>query len=220
MKFCIFMPTTFYTDPNSYLAKIGQLYDVNQRINNYIDGLNAFNIYLKEMLKYDWKPDIYLMDNSAPLDKLPKELQQAIKNIPNIKYIDNTQFHTYGKINKGSGLIEQYKEVKNIFKKYDKIIHFEPRQILLDSSFFQKAIKNPNTNYFRLVKKVYLYTGLFSIDSKIWMEYINIANPKKMADKFISIEHHLLDFFKEKGYQYEDTALGLLWVQGEKKNQF
>jgi len=213
MKFCIFLPTTFFIDKKSYLYRIGHLYDINKRIENYVDGLKALNVALKEVEDSGWNPDVYLMDNSAAFDELPDELKQAINEIKNITYIDNTIFHIYGKINKGSGLIEQYKEVKHIFKKYDVVIHFEPRQKLLESTFFKKVIANPERNFFKMYKNVYFNTGLFSIDAKIWMKYVNFANAKNLADNFISIEHHLFNFFKNNNYKFEQTNLGLLWVR-------
>ena len=204
------MPTTFVIDEKSHLHKTKQTYVLSERIQNYIDGFNALNhILIKKNIKWD----CVVMDNSCSFEKLPKELQNAINKLPNIQYIDNTEFHVYGKINKGSGIIEQYKQIKHIFKHYDKILHFEPRQLLNDTLFFDKFLENPKPNYFKVHSARKFNTGLFLVSKDIWMKYINQASPKKLADTDEQIEKDLFVFFKANNYTYERTKLGLIWVR-------
>lgn len=217
MSFVIIMPTTFIVDDDSLLFRKRYLYDTSKRITNYIDGLNSLNKFLNEM---NWFPDIYLLDNSCSLKNLPSELKKSILNIKNLKYIDNSANHFYGKMQKTAGIIEQYKTIINIMKNYDKIIHFEPRQELINNLFFTKARENPTKNYFKMFlrKNNSFNTGLFSIDSKLFLDYVKKNNPKEIAEKNISFEHDLFAYFIKNKFNYELIDLGLIWKREPLEN--
>ena len=97
------MPTTFIIDKQSYLFKTNQLESNNVRIKQYEKGINKVYELNK---KYNF--DIYIADNGFDFEKKIKipSIIHILKNNPNI----------YGKINKGSGIIEIWNN--KMYKKY------------------------------------------------------------------------------------------------------
>ena len=132
MKYCIFMPTTFIIDKNSHLFKSNQLEKTEKRLKQYEQGIEK----VVELNK-NYNLDIYIADNGYNFDdkiKIP-ECVKVIKNNPN----------KLGSFNKGSGIIEIWNNNIEILKQYDYIIHFEPRQLLIDNSLIDSFIENPRS---------------------------------------------------------------------------
>ena len=126
------MPTTFIIDKNSHLFKSNQLEKTEKRLKQYQQGIDK----IVELNK-NYNLDIYIADNGHNFDdkiKIP-ECVKVIKNNPN----------KLGSFNKGSGIIEIWNNNIEILKQYDYIIHFEPRQLLIDNYFIDNFMKNPRT---------------------------------------------------------------------------
>lgn len=181
------MPTTINIDINSRLNKLNQLTCNEKRQIQYLEGIQQ--IY-KLNKNYDIK--IYLSDNSDFFDN-NSEIKDYI-NTTHIEIISNVS-NIYGKVNKGAGLIENWVYNKDLLKKYDWIIHFEPRQLLQSNQFINNFLQNPR-NLFTLGKeKNHFNTGLFCINSESLLEFININNPDKLIKNNISIEYVLYSYF-------------------------
>ena len=84
-----------------------------------------------------------------------------------------------------------------------------------------QGVENPEKNYFKVHKNVYFNTGIFSINTQIWKAYVTKTKPEFLANHKISIEHHLLKYFKENKIPYEDVILGIAWLKdGENYTEF
>jgi len=176
-----------------------------QRIKDYVIGLNAFFKYNRYFI--DNKIDIYFVDNNINNEfPLNENIKNALpKNVKLCCFCKNN----YGVLNCGAGLLEQWTECKSIIEKYDYIIHFEPRQILIDNYFIENA--NENSFYFIKEHKQF-WTGLFSISSKILLKYIEETNIEKMVKNSVCIENSLYDFFIKYEYEYNCVnKLNLKW---------
>lgn len=142
------------------------------RIQQYVKGLQKFFEYTDILKKHDI--DIVLVDNNIS-DSFPSEILNVLPPNTNTITFKNNR---YGKINKGSGLIEKWLHCKELIKDYDWLIHFEPRQILLDFSFIETFLKNP-CNLFTWGGIVgrkddsHVYTGIFTIKSETLLQYID-----------------------------------------------
>ena len=123
MVHCIFMPTTIIID----IPK-------TKRIKQYQNGINKIFEFNKDC-------DIIIADNGNNFNFKLNGKITVIKNNPN----------NYGKINKGAGLIEIWRNNIELLKQYDYIIHFEPRQLLINNDFINDFIKRNTVLCFRSI---------------------------------------------------------------------
>ena len=203
-KFCIFMPTTINVDLNSQLYKNNQLTPNEIRHTQYYNGIKQ--IY---ELNKDKNIDIYLSDNSDFFDT-DSDIIKYI-NTTNINIIKNVP-NNYGKINKGSGLIENWLHNKDIFNKYEWIIHFEPRQLLKSNQFIESFFENP-TNLFTMGKeKNHFNTGILSIKSELLLKFITFFTPETLVSYNLGIEYALYNYFIQNNIDYRlINKMDLLW---------
>lgn len=180
----------------------------SERIQQYIDGFKKFFEYIEILNNYN--VDIYIFDNTIDKNQvLPQEILEIIPS--NVKII-NDSVNNYGGINKGAGLIESWIYLKNIIEQYDFLIHFEPRQLLINFDFILCFLQN-NANTFTFSKdQTQFNTGLFCIDCKILLYLISNINIEFMINNIISIETLLYNFFIENNIQFiVKDKMNLIW---------
>ncbi len=201
MKICIFMPTTVVVDHTSTLFNLEQLEYGNKRIEQYQKGINK----LLELNKNN-NIDMILADNGSDFDLILDKRITVIKNNPN----------NYGKINKGAGLIEIWRNNIELLKKYDYIIHFEPRQLLINNDFIDDFMKNPR-NLFTIGKEQnHFNTGLFCIKSSTLLQYIQLNSPQLLVSKRLGIEYSLYHFFLRNKIQFDTRKkMNLIWFPAD-----
>ena len=186
-----------------------------ERIQQYVEGLNKFFEYNDIFKKQN--VDIYIVDNSIKDgDSLPAEL---LTILPDSVIINTSLNNTFGCVNKGAGLIEQWLYCKDIIAKYDWLIHFEPRQLLLNFNFINNFLENPR-NLFTLGNgNNHFNTGLFCIESKLILNYSFSRNLNKILTHYISIENDLYNYMSLNNIDYNILdKMNLLWFdfQGKK----
>jgi hypothetical protein len=192
MSYCILLLTTILIDTSSHLFKSKQLTDNNDRIPQYLNGI-------KKIKELNPTTNIYISDNSEYLNNDSELLQYLIENDI---YIIKDAPNKYGKTNKGAGLIENWIHNINLLKKYEYIIHFEPRQLLINNNFIENFLKNKR-NLFTLNNNIpHFNTGLFAINSAILINYIIESNLDDFCEKSISIEDNLIEYFKNNCIEY------------------
>ena len=163
-----------------------------ERINQYINGLNKVFEYLEILNKYN--VDIIIFDNTIKKDNtLPIQITNVI---PSCVKIINDDVNNYGRLNKGAGLIECWKYCTTFLKEYDFLIHFEPRQLLLNFNFIQNFLDNPRNLFTYGEDRQHFNTGLFCIKCEILIPFVHIINLDVMSSNSICIEYILFDFFK------------------------
>lgn len=179
-----------------------------ERIEQYITGLNKFFEYIEILNNY--KVDIIIFDNTInKTESLPKNILDVIPD--NVKVI-NDNVNNYGCINKGAGLIECWRHLNNSIGQYDFLIHFEPRQLLLNFNFITNFLENPRNLFTYGANNNHFNTGLFCISCKVLITFINNVNLNEMCQKYISIEYILFDFFKKFNIPYCLTdKMELVW---------
>lgn len=205
------MPTTFVIDKNSNLSKNNMLENTDNRIKQYQNGINKV---LELNKKYNF--DIYIADNGF-------DFKDKIYIDDRIKVISNNP-NNYGKMNKGSGIIEIWNNNIEIIKQYDYFIHFEPRQLLIDNYFIDNFIKNPRT-LFTYNNNTYanrhFNTGLFACKSKELSKFINDFKPEFLVKRSLGIEHSLYNFYEINKIQYDTLdKMSLIWYDTFAKKEY
>ncbi len=222
-RYLVILPTAF--NPSKRLIASFE----KKRIYQYINGLEKIyeisNAY-KEL-------DFVLVDNTiSPNWQIPGELNKAIEKIPRLKkifFFDNE----LPSRNKGCGNIIAWRKVfeEIDISQYEYCIHFEPRQQLLNFSFFKQFIKKLG-NYFRIMtyrkkastknwaircilKLIPLYgqqfhTGLFSLETKLFTKYAFQVDINYFAEKKICLEDDMFKKLRNKNI-IRVEKLGLLW---------
>lgn len=201
---------------NTQLFKKGFLVNQEERITQYIKGINKF-IKLNKKFIEDKIIDVYLADNTIEnKTKMPLELLNIIPD--NIKIITSLN-NNYGCYNKGAGVIEQWLYYKNLIKKYDYLIHFEPRQLLINNNFINNFINNPRSLFtYNCNKQVreHFNTGLFTCKSCELIHFIEENKPDYLVKHNLSIEYVLYDFFKKYNFTYNILdKMNLIWYAGD-----
>jgi len=179
-----------------------------ERMQQYVKGLTKFFEYNDTFKKYN--VDIYIVDNSIKDgNRLPLEILNILPN--NVK-INTSLNNTFGAVNKGAGLIEQWRHCKDIIAKYDWLIHFEPRQLLLNFDFINIFLENPRNLFTFGNGKNHFNTGLFTIQTNILLDYSNKCILKHMVSQSISIEYDLYHYIRLNHIQYDILdKLNLVW---------
>jgi hypothetical protein len=186
----------------------------NERIEQYVEGLSKFFEFVKDGYT---NIDFYIIDNSITNDKqIPDNIIKILPN--NIKIIAHSN-NIYGAINKGGGLIENWLYAKEVLKKYDWLIHFEPRQHLKSFYFIDNFLKSPK-NLFTFGGYDHFNTGLFCIKIIDLEKFLSLVNLNHMIQHSICIEHMIYDFFVSNNIEYHTLdKFDLIWFdQNLKRN--
>ena len=203
------MLTTFVIDKNSNLFKSHQLEKTEKRLKQYQQGIDK----IVELNK-NYNLDIYIADNGHNFDdkiKIP-ECIKIIKNNPN----------KFGVFNKGAGLLEVWRKNIDILENYDYIIHFEPRQLLIDNYFIDNFIKNPRTLFTMNANTTGAYnTGLFSCKSSELINFIRCISPESIITNNISIEYVMYNFFTQNNILFDILdKMNLIWYDTYAKKEW
>jgi len=205
------------------------------RTEQFITGLTEFFRY--NTILQNNHVDIYLTDNTIASDEpLPDEILKCLP--PNVKIMTFLN-NKYGSLNKGCGLIENWSFYKDILVKYEWLIHFEPRQELINFDFINNFLSSPR-NLFHINKNenlctppvnrkvevangngsidyVFGYieefnTGLFCSKVKHIIDYINQYDLDYYVDNIPSIERDLYLFYTNQSIEHDTIdKLGLKW---------
>ena len=193
MKTLAYLHISQHTDANNRTVTHGE-----ERIQQYLDGFSKFFEY-PGLQKFD----ILVTDNTitedCPLDKRLQDLISSYKC--RTVLCDNN----HGKQNKGAGVLEQWRYCRDIILEYDWIIHFEPRQLLLNFDFFDSFFEAPR-NLFN-ERPAHFFMGLFAISSNLLIDFVdNISLGQRQ-----SIEYALYDYINGR-YKFDTIEkLNLAW---------
>ena len=137
---------------------------------------------------------VSLCDNTIkPGQKIDKDITDCFYEGCFLHAID---CNNYGKLNKGAGLIETWNHQRHDWSNYDFIIHYEPRQIIGNYSFFHEFLNSP-ANMFSInysTNPPHFNTGIFAIETRILESFINSVDLDKMIKDRVSIEYSLYNF--------------------------
>jgi len=184
-----------------------------KRLLQYKDGLCSLFEYNDIFVKNNI--DIILFDNTIDsIDDIPVTIKDVLPS--NVKVFAKI-VNDYGKINKGAGLIEQWLHNKEIIKKYDYFIHFEPRQLLKSNQFIESFLENPRNLFTINTNTPVFNTGLFCIEVKYLLKYICNVDLNSMVSNCISIENDLYKFFINNNFKfYTLEKMDLIWFANDK----
>lgn len=218
MKFCLFMPTTIEIDTDCGLFKKKQLTDNKTRLIQYTEGITSLLNFIEP---YDF--DVVISDNSDFLRKesLIKKLLEK-KNVVIVNDVPNK----YGGINKGSGIMENWLHNKNLLKNYEYIIHFEPRQLLQSDDMIKNFLLKPR-NLITYGKErvegkpINFNMGLFAIESKILIEFIEKYHPNILINGMISLEYIFFEYLVNNKIKFDTVdKMGLIWYDSYAKDKY
>lgn len=200
-KLLLLLPTCFH--PTNCSSNNGET-----RFLQYFKGLQKLFEYNSFFIENHI--DIILFDNSIDnINDIPDIIKNALPlNVNIIVKIVNS----YGCINKGAGLIEHWLYNKELIEKYDWIIHFEPRQLLKSNQLIENFLKNPRNLFTFNTNIKHFNTGLFCIESKHLINYIEKIDLKSMVNKYICIEDDLYSYFIKNKIKFDILEkMDLLW---------
>ena len=151
----------------------------DRRIRQYVSGFQQ----IAEVVKSHPCFDVFSVDNTVePGETLDSGLTAALEGIPNLQgkyhFLDNET----GRINKGSGLVLQWNRIlPDLLGRYEYVVHYEPRQSLMDVSFFERMANHPASYVCEYRDKQRLYgvpltlprfwTGFLSMKTSELLDY-------------------------------------------------
>jgi len=183
--------------------------DTKTRTEQYRNGLNKFfEFNINTFNKYNI--DIVIFDNT--INNIIDISDNIIDIIPkNVKILFNI-VNNYGCHNKGAGLIETWLYNKELISQYDWFIHFEPRQLLKSNQFIESFLEKPRNLFTININVKHFNTGLFCIQTKTLINYINNVNLNNMSSNSISIENDLYLYFINNNISFDTlNKMDLIW---------
>lgn len=178
---------------------------VESRVKDYVDGLYCFF----EKLDKTKDCDVVFVENTHDSeDDLPEEILGAL---PQGTFMYVKKKNDYGKINKGAGDIEMWKEYLDKISEYDYFFHFEPRMLLNDASFLQSFLDNPRNVFCEDYDpgpppRPAVKTGYFGVNAKQFVDYCNSVDLEEFVKNGTSIENHICLFFEDKDTEVMDNV--------------
>jgi len=205
MKTLIELRTAINVSGNTFLP----LSHGDKRKQQYIDGIKVFSSYYEEYKHCD----VVLVDNTLESeDEIPREIRDVL---PEEAFLYVKLKNDYGKRNKGSGMIEMWREYSDILTTYDYLFYYEPRLMLEDFSFIKSFLNNPR-NYFCLAREDQVKTGYFGAEVEDMYEFYTQVDLDKMVSNSINLENIMFSFFKEKNTEFIKNAYYCLWHDAAK----
>lgn len=183
MKTAVILSTAFVTTLPDHPER-------ERRISQYASGFGQ----LAEVSGLFPEFDFYLVDNTVEHpERLDGRLATAVDRIPALKgkyyFWDNET----GRINKGSGLVVQWGRIlPDLEARYDHVVHYEPRQRLVDFSFFERMARKPDAyicgyrdhlRFYGIFPGIYhrYWTGFFSMRTRDLAAYVRAPDRGVLA---------------------------------------
>lgn len=213
MRYALLVSTAYVTTLPSFSNR-------EARIIQYLQGLAQ----IKELISLHPEFDVFAVDNTVEhADLLDERLIRAMHDISNFKGSDFFWDNELGKKNKGAGLAIQWKHVfRTLPSEYAYVVHFEPRQKLINFSFFEKFLAQPG-NYFRIMKAwvmrggilpwhvTNIATGMVAAEARVLRDYAEQVSPQKLVTEELSIERDLYTFIRSRNIPYTNVPFLELW---------
>lgn len=158
----------------------------DRRVHQYVSGLQQ----IAELVNSWGCFDVFSVDNTVDSSgAVDSRVMASLNKIVGLKRNYHFLNNDVGKINKGSGLITQWNHVlTDLLGSYEYIVHYEPRQYLIDYSFFERIIIHPDA-YFCVYRDHYrlwpvavditlprFWTGLFSMRTLDLLGYVQAGD--------------------------------------------
>ena len=173
-----------------------------KRIKSYIDGF----LKLKENNVYNKFEKVILIDNTvSSVKKLPATI---IDLLPNHTTFLVSKNNTYGRMNKGAGMLDSLKLNREIVTDYDLIFYFEPR-LLLQSTDFIDEFLNGKENLFSFESDKRVKTGYFGSNSKDLNDFIDSCSVTEILNGNLHIELLMYQFYEQRNTRFEYTSISL-----------
>ena len=172
---------------------------VETRISDYVAGLKCFFEKVSHNKNFDC---IFVENTTENKNDIP---QQILEVIPEGTFLHVKNKNNYGKVNKGAGDIEMWKDYLDKISEYEYFFHYEPRMILDDATFIQSFLDNPR-NCFCVEDNAWapaVKTGYFGVIVKDFIKYCNSIDLEKFSEKGTNIENDIRTFFESKNTDFQ-----------------
>jgi hypothetical protein len=178
----------------------------NQRIEQYAKGIEQIVSY--QSLK---NTKIIFSDNTL-FDKseLPESISKNLSLTTQFLFTNNNS----GIGNKGLGVLNQILLAKELLSKYELVIYYEPRQYLIDYSFFNTVLSNPKNTFYihRYESSPHIWTGLFALNSFILVNMCEDVEVQNDLKNEIPIEYAFYKYICKNNIEYSRVnTLNLIW---------
>jgi len=173
------------------------------RIKSYIDGF----LKLKENNIYSKFEKVVLIDNTvSSVVKLPAKI---IDLLPDDTTFLLSKNNTYGRMNKGAGMLHSLKLNKEIFTNYDLIFYYEPRLLLQSTDFIDEFLSGKE-NMFSFESDKRVKTGYFGSNSKDLNDFTDSHSVTEILNESLHIELLMYKFYQQRNTRFEYTSI-CLW---------
>lgn len=174
----------------------------SNRIVSYEKGFEA----LLDKNIYKFFDDVILIDNTISKAKhIPKNI---FKLLPSKTILLLSKNNTYGKQNKGAGMLDSLNRHQESFLKYDFIFYFEPRLQVQTTNFIIDFIKS-SKNMFSIESPKRVKTGYFGSKTEDFIDFINSHSVDKLINDNLHIEQLMYDHYFEKDTSFTSEKLTL-----------
>lgn len=182
MNIALVLSTAFVTTEPNYPER-------ERRIQQYVNGFQQ----VAELCAKHPSFHVYSVDNTVKdASRIEGRMTAALGKIPALKGICHFWNNEMGRINKGSGLVAQWNEIlPSLVSRYEYTVHYEPRQHLVNLSFFERMEKRPDTYICPYRERVKLYgvpmiekycwTGLFSMRTLDLLGYVHAPDRRVLT---------------------------------------
>ena len=172
------------------------------RIESYIDGF----LKLKENNVYSKFEKIVLIDNTvSSTKKLPVKIVDLLPDHTTFLLSKN---NTYGRMNKGAGMLHSLKLNKEIVSDYDLIFYYEPRLLLQSTDFINEFLRGKE-NMFSFESNKRVKTGYFGSNSKDLIDFIDSYSVTEILNDNLHIELLMYEFYKQRDTRFGYTSTSL-----------
>jgi len=131
----------------------------------YVHGFQQIAEVVRRFSCYD----VFSMDNTvedpALIDRRVVAAMDQVPTLTKVHFWDNE----LGRLNKGSGYIVQWQRtLPELLGRYEFILHGEPRQDIVDHSFFERVSHSPG-NYWCLYRDLRVLGGITWRLPRVWI---------------------------------------------------
>lgn len=202
MKYALILNSSIIVKKSFFSKDKIKLEYGSNRIDSYEKGFKA----LLEKDIYKFFDDVILIDNTISEAKhIPKNI---FKLLPSKTILLLRNSNTYGKQNKGAGMLESLHIHQESFLKYDFIFYFEPRLQLQTTNFILDFTKS-NKNMFSIESPKRVKTGYFGSKTSDFIDFINSHSVDKLINENLHIEQLMYDYYLEKDTSFTDEEVTL-----------
>lgn len=129
--------------------------------------------------------DVFSLDNTVEHpEQIDARIGAALDSIPALKGKYHFWDNQHGQLNQGSGMVAAWsRAVPDLVGSYEYVIHYEPRQQLVNFSFFERMARRPDA-YFCVYHDIRSLWGISMRMARFWTGFFSMRSADLCAYAF------------------------------------